>query len=41
MILTGGKTEVLADKPVTMPLHPPDNPHELDLDRTQASKFQY
>jgi hypothetical protein len=34
-----GKTGVLADEPVTVPLCPPENPHGLAFDRTQASAF--
>ena len=31
------KTEVLGEKPVPVPLYPPQIPHELARDRTRAS----
>jgi hypothetical protein len=32
-----GKTEVLGDKPVPLPLFPSQIPHEMTWDRTRAS----
>jgi hypothetical protein len=35
-----GKTEVLGEKPVPVPLCPPQIPHGLTRDRTQASALR-
>jgi len=37
MALPEEKTEVLGDKPVSVPLGPPQMPHGLGWDRTRAS----
>jgi len=36
MILTG-ETEILGEKPVSLPLSPPQIPHELPYDEARAS----
>jgi hypothetical protein len=41
MKFTGRKTEVLGEKPVPVPLRPPQIPHGPTRDRTRASAVRF